>query len=220
MSNPQQSFSSHPEVAPLCSQPALSIELSPVPNTTVPAQCSEQPQPVYRDNEAMQIIRQHSPLEVLQQHPRLQAELSHHCCLCRQWTPQRGGTKIHLRGSHKSEWTKAGSTSEHKCLSHAHHVTSRTGCPFCLAPTFADKRAARAHAQNCQVLFQLIFLNELCLQPTQPHAEQQHRIVLKSGEQLKIAMAAPTQSSPTETQRQFLLKHCCICAQSSPTSAP
>ena len=216
MSDPQPSSSFHPEVAPLYSQPVLSIEPSPVPDTAVTAQCSEQPQPVYRDNEAMQIIRQHSPLEVLQQHPRLQAELSNHCCLCRQWTPQRGGTKIHLRGSHKSEWTKAGSSSEHKCLSHAHHVSSRTGCPFCLAPTFADKRAARAHAQNCQVLYQLIFLNELCLQPAQTHAEQKHCIVLKSGEQLQIAMEAPTQSSPTETQRQFLLKHCCICAQVQP----
>ena len=40
-------------------------------------------------------------------------------------------------------------------------VSHTTGCSFCLEPKFADKRAAMAHAQNCQVLFQLMMLTVL-----------------------------------------------------------
>ena len=197
--------------------PALETEPAHATGEDAPAPCRRESLPIHRDHAIMQAIGQHSPLEVLQHHSWLQAELSHHCCLCRQWTPQRGGTKIHLRGSHAQEWKQAGSKAEHKCLSFAHHVTSRDGCPFCLAPTFADKRAARAHAQNCQVLFQLVLLSELSLPPAETPQLQQHYLVLKSGEKLHIAMAVPTQPRPTIEQSTFMLKHCCICAQSQPS---
>ena len=100
--------------------------------------------PAARDPQVLQVILHNPPWEALQQCPQLRPELLHHCCLCRQWTPARGGTKIHLRGSHAEDWRKAGKSAEHQCLSHASRVTSTSGCPFCLAPRFADKRAARA----------------------------------------------------------------------------
>ncbi|OLP76198.1 hypothetical protein AK812_SmicGene43899 [Symbiodinium microadriaticum] len=118
-------------------------------------------QPTVRDHQVMHTLRQATPMEALQKHTQLQAELLNHCGLCRQWTPARGGTKIHLRGSHTKEWEQAGKVAEHECLAYASHITSTAGCPFCLAPKFADKRAARAHAQNCQVLFQIVFLRIL-----------------------------------------------------------
>ena len=51
-----------------------------------------------------------------------------------------------------------------KC--HQHH-----GLPFLSgAYKFADKRAARAHAQNCQVLFQMVFLRILSQPQPEPTA--------------------------------------------------
>ena len=164
----------------------------------------------------LQAILHSPPWEALQQCPQLQPELSHHCCLCRQWTPARGGTKTHLRGSHAEDWRKAGKSAEHQCLSYASRVTSTSGCPFCLAPRFADKRAARAHAQNCQVLFQLVFLRELRQPAPMPEATAQHSLVLKNGDRIPIAIAVPVLSQPTPEQSQFLLRHCCICAQTQP----
>ena len=173
-------------------------------------------QPTVRDRQVMHTLRQATPLEALQKHSLLQAELLHHCGLCRQWTPARGGTKIHLRGSHTKEWEQAGKIAEHECLAYASHITSAAGCPFCLAPKFADKRAARAHAQNCQVLFQLVFLRVLSQPSPESTAREAHHLVLKNGDSIPIAIAVPVQSRPTHEQSQFLLRHCCICAQTQP----
>ena len=173
-------------------------------------------QPTVRDHQVTHTLRLATPLEVLQKHSLLQAELLHHCGLCRQWTPARGGTKIHLRGSHTKEWEQAGKIAEHECLAYASHVTSAAGCPFCLAPKFADKRAARAHAQNCQVLFQIVFLRVLSRPSPESTARETHHLVLKNGDSIPIAIAVPVQSRPTHEQSQFLLRHCCICAQTQP----
>ena len=173
-------------------------------------------QPTVRDHQVMHTLRQATPLEALQKHSQLQAELLHHCGLCRQWTPARGGTKIHLRGSHTKEWEQAGKIAEHECLAYASHITSTAGCPFCLAPKFADKRAARAHAQNCQVLFQIVFLRVLSQPSPESTAREKHHLVLKNGDSIPIAIAVPVQSRPTHEQSQFLLRHCCICAQTQP----
>ena len=186
------------------------------PGTSIKTQNPQQLIPVERDSQIMHKIQQHPPLDVLQQCPHLQDELLHHCCLCRQWTPARGGTKTHLRGSHTEEWKQAGKVAEHECLTFASHVTSTAGCPFCLAPKFADRRAARAHVQNCQVLFQIMFLRVLSQPKPAPDACQQHRLVLKNGDRIPIAIAVPMQSRPTPEQSQFLLRHCCICAQTQP----
>ena len=180
------------------------------------ASAKQKAPPAARDPQVLQAILHNPPWEALQQCPQLRPELLHHCCLCRQWTPARGGTKIHLRGSHAEDWRKAGKSAEHQCLSHASRVTSTSGCPFCLAPKFADKRAARAHAQNCQVLFQLVFLRELQQPAPAPEATAQHSLVLKNGDRIPIAIAVPVLSQPTLEQSQFFLRHCCICAQTQP----
>ncbi|CAE7793614.1 unnamed protein product [Symbiodinium sp. CCMP2592] len=184
------------------------LPLSALPDAGITEPTAPPRQPAAREPQVMRTLEQHEPWDAMQQCPHLQEELLHHCCLCRQWTPARGGTKIHLRGSHAKEWEQAGKAAEHNCLNYASFVTSSTGCPFCLAPKFADKRAARAHAQNCQVLFQLVFLRILRQpSPGAPAREQQH-LVLQNGDKVPVAIAVPVQSRPTPEQSEFLLRHC------------
>ena len=97
-------------------------------------------------------------MAILAQEPWLRDELREHCCLCRQWTAKRGGTKLHMQTLHTAEWEQTADLARAQCLQYHHLVTHTSGCSFCLEPKFADKRAAMAHAQNCQVLFQLMML--------------------------------------------------------------
>ena len=98
------------------------------------------------------------PVTILAQETWLRDELRERCCLCRQWTARRGGTKMHLQALHTSEWEQTAELARAKCLQYHHLVSHTSGCSFCLEPKFADKRAAMAHAQNCQVLFQFMML--------------------------------------------------------------
>ena len=160
----------------------------------------------------LETIANHTPLSVLQQFSNLRQELTQHCCLCRQWTTGRGGTKIHMRGSHADEWKKAGAHAEHACLQYAKDVTYLHGCPYCQTPKFADRRAARAHSQNCQVLFQIQFM-KLAQAAVAVPVMPRFPFTLRNGNNTHIMLPVPTGRTPNSQEADFLRDSCCGCGQ-------
>ena len=155
-------------------------------------------------------------MAVLAQEAWLRDELREHCCFCRQWTTRRGGTKIHLQALHQHEWEQTAELARAKCLQYHHHVSHDTGCGFCLEPKFADRRAAMAHAQNCQVLFQLMMLTVMREEEVGLPAGLGPALILLPGGQTVQLQAAPDSLSLTPEQRKYLAKHCVICKQYMP----
>ena len=102
-----------------------------------------------------------SPDHLTQSEPWIRDELTDRCFICRQWTAKRGGTKLPLQALHQSEWEQAAELAKAKCLQFQHLVDPHQGCQLCHETAFADRRAAQAHAQNCQVLFQLMMMRRI-----------------------------------------------------------
>ena len=143
-------------------------------------------------------------------------ELKDHCAICGQWTAKRGCTKLHMQANHSEEWSQAEELAKAKCLQCRHMVDHSTGCQFCGEPRFADKRAAVAHAQHCQVLFQIVLLQIMQEEKAGPCQGLSSRAVqLRAGEVIEIP-AVPESTELTRDQRQFLAKHCVICKQYLP----
>ena len=157
-----------------------------------------------------------APMAILAREAWLRDELREHCCFCRQWTIRRGGTKIHLQALHQHEWGQTAELARAKCLQYHHHVSPDTGCRFCLEPKFADKRAAMAHAQNCQVLFQIMMLTVMREEEIGLPAGLSPAVVQLPGGQTVQLQAAPDSLSLTPEQRQYLAKHCVVCKQYMP----
>ena len=156
------------------------------------------------------------PMAILVQEPWLRDELREHCCLCRQWTAKRGGTKLHMQTLHTAEWEQTADLARAQCLQYHHLVTHANGCSFCLEPKFADKRAAMAHAQNCQVLFQLMMLTIMREEEVGlPDGLNSATITLPTGPKLRL-LAAPQSRSLTSAQCGYLAKHCVVCKQYMP----
>ena len=173
--------------------------------------------PVARVEATNELAQNLPPQQVLEALPSLREELKVHCCLCRQWTPKRGGTKLHMRGTRQQEWNAYGKAAEAECLKHADLITSHGGCPFCQEPHFAVKRAARARASKCQVLFQIIFMKVRQETPCVPQSSRVS-ITRHDGAELQLCVPppVPVAEKPTPTQAEFLLRHCCICGREQP----
>ena len=156
------------------------------------------------------------PMAILVQEPWLRDELREHCCFCRQWTAKRGGTKLHMQTLHTAEWEQTADLARAQCLQYHHLVTHANGCSFCLEPKFADKRAAMAHAQNCQVLFQLMMLTIMREEEVGlPDGLHSATMALPTGQKLRL-LAAPQSRSLTSAQCSYLAKHCVVCKQYMP----
>ena len=156
------------------------------------------------------------PMAILMQEPWLRDELREHCCLCRQWTAKRGGTKLHMQTLHTAEWEQTADLARAQCLQYRHLVTHTSGCSFCLEPKFADKRAAMAHTQNCQVLFQLMMLTIMRGEEVGlPDGLNLGTTTLSTGQKIRL-LAAPQSRNLTSAQCSYLAKHCVVCKQYMP----
>ena len=73
-----------------------------------------------------------------------------------------------------------------------------------------------AHAQNCQVLFQLMMLTVMREEEVGLPAGLGPALILLPGGQTVQLQAAPDSLSLTPEQRKYLAKHCVICKQYMP----
>ena len=194
------------------------LQSSHVPTVPVLMQTDQQRPP--EEQSVMQRLPLHTydqdPMTILVQEPWLRDELQEHCCLCRQWTAKRGGAKLHMQTLHTAEWEQTADLARAQCLQYRHLVTHTSGCSFCLEPKFADKRAAMAHAQNCQVLFQLMMLTIMREEEVGlPDGLNLGTTTLSTGQKIRL-LAAPQSRNLTSAQCSYLAKHCVVCKQYMP----